>query len=343
MPPGLGSSLTIRSRLLLAFVAVVALTAAAITVVTVVIHSRDARDRVVAQLRSVATLKEQQVTAWAEGLALNLDIALEAEGITADLSTLSTTAPGEDGYDAAHASVLRRFTRVSDQMGLFEELFFMGPEGQVLLSTHRGHERQQLGMNDYFTQGMGGSFIQEPSYALSLGKMTVVASRPVVYDGETVGVVAGRANLDSLNEVMIGRTGLGETGETYLVGSNHRLLTDLRRPGFSIPNAYIRTAGADAAVVDNVRAAIATYEGYAGDEVIGVYQWIPRLQVALLAEQEEAEALRATWLALWTTLGVALVATVFAIVAGILLIQASCVPSPSSARRRSASRPGTWS
>ena len=90
-------------------------------------------------------------------------------------------------------------------------------------------------MNDYFTEGMRKEFIQEPSYSLSLDKMTVVASCPVTDDDASIGVLAGRANLESLNALMVGRAGLGQTGETYLIGSNHRLLTDLRRPGYSIP------------------------------------------------------------------------------------------------------------
>ena len=154
----------------------------------------------------------------------------------------------------------------------------MGPNGEVLLSTERGHERQQLGMNDYFTEGLRKEFIQEPSYSLSLNKMTVVASCPVTYHDASIGVLAGRANLASLNALMLGRAGLGQTGETYLIGSNHRLLTDLRRPGYSIPDTYIRTAGSTEAV-DKTRSGFATYQGYAGDTVIGVYKWIPGLKV----------------------------------------------------------------
>jgi nitrate/nitrite-specific signal transduction histidine kinase len=316
----LPASLTIRSRLLLYFVFIVAFTAAAISSVTAVLQSRDAHDRVVGQLKSVATLKEQEVTSWIEGLGLNLDIVLSAEGITRDLDELNRADPGSADHAAAYDRILRRFTWVSNRMGLFEELFFMGPTGEVLVSTTRGHEKQQLAMNDYFTQGAKGEFIQEPSYSLSLGKMTVVASSPVTYRGVFLGVLAGRANLDSLNTVMVGRAGLGETGETYLVGSNHRLLTDLRQTGYSIPNTYIRTPGADAAVGSHENGS-AVYQGYGDDDVIGVYQWIPRLKVALLAEQGEAEALRATRLALWTTGAVALLAAVLAILAGMVLVR----------------------
>ncbi len=315
----LPASLTIKSRLLLFCVLIVAFTAVAISGVTAILQSRDARDRVVGQLKSVATLKERQVDSWIDGLSLNLDIALASEDITADLRTVSAATPGSAEYAAAHDRVLRRFAWVSNRMGLFEELFFMGAGGEVLVSTSRSHEKQQLGMNDYFTQGMNGEFIQEPSYSLALGKMTVVASCPVTYLDVPIGVLAGRANLDSLNAVMIGRAGLGQTGETYLVGSNHRLLTDLRRPGYSIPNTYVRTMGADA-VADRNESGFGVYPGYADDTVIGVYEWIPRLNVALLAEQGQSEALRATRLALWTTGGVGLLAAVLAILVGIVLI-----------------------
>ena len=51
-----------------------------------------------------------------------------------------------------------------------------------------------------------------------------------------------------------------------------------------------------------------------------MYRWIPGLQVALLAEQNEGEALQATRLALWTTGSIALLAVVLAIGIGTLLI-----------------------
>ena len=310
---------SIRTRLLLYFVCVVVLTAGAISGMTAVIESREAHNRIVAQLRSVATLKEQQITSWAGGLRLNLDIVLLEEGVTTDLMTLTRRAVSAAERKAAYRRVRSRFVWVAERAGLFEEVFFMDPAGQVLVSTVRGHERQQLGMNEFFIKGLRAEFIQEPSYSLSLGKMTLVASRPVLKGGLSTGVIAGRASLESLNDVMAARAGLGETGETYLVGSNHRLLTDLRQDGHEIPNAYIRTAGADAAVGSH-RGGSATYTGYAGQTVVGVYEWIPRLKVALVAEQEEAEALAATRLALWTTGGIAIAATVVAILIGTVLI-----------------------
>lgn len=309
---------TIRSRLLLFLALSVVLTALAITIVTALLGSRDARDRVIGQLRSVVALKEQEISSWARGLELNLDIFLSEATIPGDLRTLALASSTEDARRDAYNRVRQRFTWATIRMGFFEELFFMDASGTVLLSTNPGHEKQRLGLNDYFVQGLKGKYVQQPSYSLSLGEMTIVASAPVRDQGEISGVIAGRADLTGLNQIMIERAGLGDTGETYLVGSNHRLLTYLRRPGYPIPDTYIRTKGTDAAV-DEEQQGSDTYEGYAGATVIGVYDWIPQLKVALIAEQEEAEALRPTRVALMIMGAVAVLAAALAILAGIAL------------------------
>ena len=155
------------------------------------------------------TLKQQEVESWIGGLRLNLDIVLSADG---DLRGPAHAHPGRSDlsrYQAAYAGSCSRFTWAASRMGLFEELFFMGPRGEVLVSTDRGHERQQLGMNDYFIEGLQGKYIQEPSYSLSLNKMTVVASCPVAYHDDLSACWPDGPNLESLNAVMIGRAGLG--------------------------------------------------------------------------------------------------------------------------------------
>lgn len=310
--------LSIRTRLLLFLALSVILTALAISVVTAVLGFGDARDRVVAQLKSVVTLKEQEILTWTDGLALNLDIVLSETGLRVDLAALAARDDTGEVQAEAYARVYERFNWASKRMGLFEELFFMDREGVVIISTNAGHEGQRLGLNDFFIQGKKADYLQEPSYSLSLAKMTVVASKPVEREGRFLGVIAGRADLEGLNRIMIERAGLGEKGETYLVGSNYRLLTHLRRPGYSIPNTYIRTPGTDA-VVGLRQAGSDTYEGYGGATVIGVYEWIPELRVGLVAEQEQAEALAATRLVLITMGGVAALAAAFAILAGIAL------------------------
>jgi hypothetical protein len=236
---------TIGGRLIVYLALAVVLTAVAVSAVTSVLGSRDARNRVVGQLRSVVALKQQEIATWQSNVFLNLDIVQQSPTILADLRTLTMDDPAIEPVvrQASYQRVQQLFFWAAQRVGLFEELFFMDTRGDVLVSTTPSHEGQRLGLNPFFTEGLAESYIEQPSYSLSLGKMTIVGSTPVREASRTLGVLAGRADLNSLNQIMIERPGLGETGETYLVGSNYRLLTYLREPGYLIPETYVRTRG----------------------------------------------------------------------------------------------------
>ena len=71
--------------------------------------------------------------------------------------------------------------------------------------------------------------------------MSIVAARPVFDDsGQVMAVLAGRTDLAVLDEIMGQAAGLGNTGQTYLVGLNRAMLTKPRLPA---PEIYVRTAG----------------------------------------------------------------------------------------------------
>jgi len=67
-------------------------------------------------------------------------------------------------------------------------------------------------------------------------------------NGSIIGVLAGRLSLDMLANLMAERTGLGETGETYLVSAeSNYLLTPSRFEGYPLTHAY-HSEGIDAAL-----------------------------------------------------------------------------------------------
>ena len=309
---------TIRNRLLVSFVAIVLIAASTTLVFMVVLTSRDARARSIAQLQSVATLKEAEIDSWAQELRVALDLVVFGDQATDDLTTLLQPAAG-DGVEADARNRLREsFRSYARRMGLFEELFVMDPQGALLVSTDPLREGERHSFYDYFLEGLKYTYLQEPSYSLASGKTTVVIASPVVHQGRVLGVVAGRASMQSLNSIMLERAGLGRTGETYLVGSNRRLLTSLREDAPTREEMYIATLGVERAAGRH-RGGSGAYQGYRGDTVLGVYRWLPSLKVALLAEQDEGEALQATRTALITVGGVVAFVVVFTVLAASLL------------------------
>ncbi len=212
----------VGGRPLIAFVPIVVLSAIAISGVSAVSGLRSGERQVINQLESVATLQEAEIETWLSGLTANLSIMLAGGNAIERANELLEGTPAAGGHQEAYDELQGRFQQTIAQVGLFEQVLLIYPQGQVVLSTNAAKEGKSLSNEVYFQQGSMGAYVHPPSYSRALGRMAVVAALPVVdRQGHTMGVLASRASMGRLNEIMLERAGLGETGNTYLVGANH--------------------------------------------------------------------------------------------------------------------------
>ena len=250
----------------------------------------------------------------------NLDLAVQPDKLIAvdDLMTMleaaeKKAAEGQDSYNKLQG----RFRQSIELAGLFEELFLMDTRGQVVMSTDTAQEGKVYTEKTYFQRGLQAPYVQPPFYSPSLHRTSIIIARPVTDEqGQVLGVLAGRASMDKLSAVMNERAGLGETGETYLVGANKALLTQLRFA--ETGTGYARTEGINAAIDNHVNGS-GLYDDYRGVPIVGVYRWLSELEVALLAEQNQSEAFRAIYLTMGINLGVTLFAVIVAVAVGQLV------------------------
>ncbi len=68
------------------------------------------------------------------------------------------------------------------------------------------------------------------------------------------------------------------------------------------------------------------YDDYRNVPVYGVYRWVPRLQVALLAEQDQTEALNPTYTTLTISAGVSIFAIIIAVIVGLFITRSIATP-----------------
>ncbi len=318
---------TIGARLLNASVLVVLLPAAVIIAFSALMGLQSGRRQVLDQLESVATLKEAEIEMWVDRLQSSLSLAVAEQEATWAAEALLQEPPASAGYQAAYNGLQERLGQVAKHTQLFEELFLMDAQGRTVLSTDAAQEGKIHRQQTYFRKGLAESYVQPPFYSPSLDRMSVIVVRPVVDEqGHTLGVLAGRASMAALNEIMLERAGFGETGETYLVGSNRALLSGSRfaaqEEGVEL---YVRTEGANAASIAHVNGS-GLYENYQGLPVAGVYHWLPELQVGLLAEQRQSEAFRSIYTMLRLNGGVAIVCVLLAAVAALFVTRSIAVP-----------------
>lgn len=315
----------IRTRLLITFSLLALIVAGVVSISAAVVGYRNGRNQVIAQLESVAALKEAEINTWIDTLRTELRTLLaDAEEIQ-QANLVLTEESTSDNYQDAYAQLSSDFQKSVELAELFEEVFLIDRQGRVVLSTDPVQEGKIRTTEDYFERGLDGFYVQPPYYSTSLGRVTVVFARPMInQDGQTIGVLAGRAGMDALSGIMSELAGLGETGETYLVGANHALLTESR---FDEENVYVYTEGADAAI-EGQTSGSGLYEDYRGVPTVGVYRWLPDLQVALLAEQDQSEAFSGPRRVIYVNAGVTLLILVLA--SGASLLSARSIANPLS-------------
>lgn len=317
---------TIRARMLVAFVLLVLVSATVVSAVSVIGNLAGGQRQVINQLESVVALKAASVEAWRQSLELNLYIELSREPVAQRMKVLSQASPNTADFQAAYTSQSNRFQQTVKLRQDFEALFLLDRQGRVLLSTDATQEGKIYSNQVFFQEGLKGSFVAPPLYDMSLDRTLVFVARPVVDEQEQVlGVLAGRASMAILSAHMLERAGLGETGETYLVGSNHLMLTESRFAKPEEGRIYVRSQGINAAI-ENQADGSGLYNGYRGVPVVGVYHWLPGLQVALVAEQDQAEAFQAIYATLGVNVGVTIAALLIAMGAALLVTRSIANP-----------------
>ena len=150
-----------------------------------------------------------------------------------------------------------------DKNGYYD-LFLINPDGYVFYTvTHEADYQSNLIEGPYADSGLGQLFqnvMQSKTYALadfapyapSNGDPAAFVAQPVTQGSKVEVVVALQLSLEAINSVMQQREGMGESGETYLVGSDHRMRSDsyLDPTNYSVEASFARNNLAQSEMID---------------------------------------------------------------------------------------------
>ncbi len=168
-------------------------------------------------------------------------------------------APADSLYNQQHARYHPQFRTFLQSFGYYD-IFLFDKDGNLVYSvfketdyatnfvtgpyaeTHFGHVvRQALAASEpgqVFTEDFAA---YEPSY----GNPAAFFGAPVFHEGRRIGAAVFQAPIDNINAIMTDTAGLGETGQTLLVGHDRKLRSQDR---FSDDSSILATY--DTAVVD---------------------------------------------------------------------------------------------
>ncbi|MBN1317139.1 MAG: GAF domain-containing protein [Anaerolineales bacterium] len=309
------TGITIRLRLLIGFVLMALVPALAIAAGSTIMGFYNGRQQAHDRLESVASLKELEINAWIEKLQNDLvsvsneEYALERMRVVLDLAQ-------SNKYLNAYNKVTRnRLLRILEQTERYDSVFLINLSNQIILSTDPNLEGKEPDITDFIVKELDSNVQSLICSGSEMELQVAVAIRDA--EGETLGVLAGNAQLENLVNILEGRTGLGQTGKSYLADINGAIFTS---EGTCLAyNSSMQPVNIDEDGSE-------TYTDYRNVTVIGVRRWIPGIQTTLVIEQDLSEALRATLSTLEVNLGIALGAVVLAIGASWVITRGIATP-----------------
>jgi signal transduction histidine kinase/DNA-binding NarL/FixJ family response regulator len=240
------------------------------------------------KLNVAANLKEEEIDRWFEDLQQDFLLTVEMPDIKANLALMLSSTDREKTQQA-YASIAQHFTKFVQIKPKFDEISIIDRDRQVIFSTNRHRQnRQQLFQQiTYVKPGQQANFT--PLFYLDpITKKPAMTLAQAIVDrhGVEQGKVLVQVNLNRIDRIVGETSGLGTSGQTYLVGSlvgkkKHILANSATKNefiGHQLDFDIDRASG---------------YELYRNSEqipVLGVYSWLKRRQLGLLVEMSQDEA-----------------------------------------------------
>jgi signal transduction histidine kinase len=245
------------------------------------VSGTDAMDsRIEAQLESVLNLKKYY-------LSSHIDKTKEHINLLANQIGPSITNKSYDNVNIRE--IIQENLHKSDE---FSEIFIIDINGIVQISTNRDHEKKIRSNENYFTYGKNDSYIQSFYYDLFIKNTSIILSIPLKdNDDELVGVLAGRANISIISNIIDDVSGLGNSGETYLVNDFNYVISKLRKqPSESLKKTiYTPIVTNCLELKPTTFHFFDTYMDYNNDLVIGGSLFIKELNAGLIAKIDQQE------------------------------------------------------
>jgi methyl-accepting chemotaxis protein len=182
----------------------------------------------------------------------------------------------------------------------YSDLFLIHPEGHIFYTVEREADYNTNILSGPFSESSLGNAVREAienkelafgdfqPYEPSGGVPAAFVADPIMHEGEAELVVALQLPLPEINQIMQSRVGMGETGESYLVGPDKLMRSDsfLDPEDHSVAASFADPENGD---VDTV-ASRAALSGEAGTRIITDY-----LGGTVLSAYEPVQVFDTTW------------------------------------------------
>lgn len=189
--------------------------------------------------------------------------------------------------------------------GLYE-IFVLDANGKIVGTTNPEEEfGEDFSNSEFFLEAKDKTYLSDIFYDEEFKRWGLVASAPIINEDNFLGVVVLRIIPEKISEITTDRTGLGETGEVYIVDKDSLLITPSRflsGDGKGIYIQKVETENSKKCLWDIEQSLLDNefnhyenepiiFDDYRGISVLGAHDIIIEMNWCVLAEISEAEGI----------------------------------------------------
>ncbi len=226
-------------------------------------------ERTKIEMSSLSSLKEKNIQNFLQNARSEVVYMNNRAGVREGLIAFL-----DQGVESSKDDVKVRLQEVLVHKKVFSEMKVLNKDGIVVIATNDSDEGKVRTNEEYFKNSLTDTYLQSYFYDLSSEKPAMMVGTPIKdNDGNLLGVLAGKINVDRVSELLSDRAGYGETGESFLINSSNLVVTDLLKESDQVFKKTIFLPQIKSCLGGNSSEYVAV--DYLGDQVIGYHRWLP--------------------------------------------------------------------
>ncbi len=257
------------------------------------------KESIFARLNVASSIKEEQIGEWLDNQYRDVFLSAQLPELREQAQILLNTKNDSEKLkdkQLAREVLSQYFSNLLNIKSDMREISILSKNSIVAFSTNKdtiGKYRPIGWTTTYFTADYfesNGKNIKPTFYTSTItGKPELSLATPIFdRNDRPVGVILIALNLEKIDNLIRQRTGLGKTGETYLVSRLREKNAFISSEQTSESSQRVSSSAIEAATAGKNGAGL--YENYNGVPVIGVYRWLEGRNLALLTEISQEEA-----------------------------------------------------
>ncbi len=286
----------IANKISFSFLAIVLVLMSTIGTIIYIITKHNLQESIYNNLKTTVTSRTNHIETYLKMLEISAGQLSKSMVLENFLVIKDKAGPRQS---EAFQQAMHMLKKTKETNSSIFEFLLLDATGKVAASSNESSIGADKSTDAIFLDGQKNIFIKDVYYSELFNEPLIAVSAPFLdsHTGQLLGVLVARVRLNKLNNIVTNKTGMGKTGEIYIVNKYGFMITPSRFIEDAVLKQKIDTENLRRAWLHKDREhvlqkdeIVGVFPDYRGQKVMGAHEFMSRMHWAVLAEINTEEA-----------------------------------------------------